>query len=245
MHRGFAKLYRKLKEWEWYKDGPVKELYIHFLLSANHKDGSYKGQPIPRGSLISGRKSLSAQTSLSEQQIRRAINALESTGYIRTKTTSKSTMFTVIDFDTYNDYDAKGNQQTTSETTNKQPSDNQVATTNKNVKNENNVEESSFSTDLEKRVFQSLQNNYGDRVSALKYQTYFNLVKNLSDIMYSGVDVCTEVKRARIWEDNNPSKKKTPRGVPRFLCGWMDRAQNSGQRTIRSSSEPKQDYKEL
>jgi DNA-binding transcriptional MocR family regulator len=142
MHRGFAKLYRKLKEWEWYKDGPVKELYIHFLLSANHKDGSYKGQPIPRGSLISGRKSLSAQTSLSEQQIRRAINALESTGYIRSKTTSKSTMFTVIDFDTYNDYDAKSNQQTTSETTNKQPSSNQVATTNKNdknVKNEKNV----------------------------------------------------------------------------------------------------------
>lgn len=138
MYRGFAKLYRKLKEWEWYKDGPVKELYIHFLLSANHKDGFYKGIPVARGSMISGRKALSSQTSLTEQQVRRAINALEKTGYIRCKTASKSTMFSVIDFDTYNDNNQRDNQQTTRETTNKQPSDNQVTTTNKNEKNPKN-----------------------------------------------------------------------------------------------------------
>lgn len=113
------------------------------------------------------------------------------------------------------------------------------------VPTDNTVHTDTFSTDLEKRVFQSMQDNYSDRVSDIKYNTYIKLVQNLSSSIYSGVDVCTEIKRAAIWEDNNPSKKKTPRGVPRFLCGWMDRAQNSGQRTIRNSSEPKQDYKEL
>ena len=46
----------------------------------------------------------------------------------------------------------------------------------------------------------------------------------------SGVNVLAECQKARLWAKNNPSKRKTPKGMPRFLQGWMERCQNAGGR---------------
>lgn len=43
---------------------------------------------------------------------------------------------------------------------------------------------------------------------------------------YPGVDVPGELNRARTWSLTNPTKRKTARGVPRFLNAWMEREQN-------------------
>lgn len=47
---------------------------------------------------------------------------------------------------------------------------------------------------------------------------------------YPGVDLRAEVLKARAWLIANPAKRKTPRGVPRFLNGWLERAQNGARR---------------
>lgn len=47
---------------------------------------------------------------------------------------------------------------------------------------------------------------------------------------YPGVDVRGEVLKARAWLLANPAKRKTPRGVLRFLTGWCERAQNGRAR---------------
>lgn len=70
---GFIKLYRQLKEWEWYKDGNTMRVFIHLLLSANHKPGRWKGIEIKRGQVLSGRKSLASELDLTENEIRTAI----------------------------------------------------------------------------------------------------------------------------------------------------------------------------
>lgn len=45
---------------------------------------------------------------------------------------------------------------------------------------------------------------------------------------FPGVDVLAECRAARAWNENNPSKRKTLRGMPAFLCSWLSRAQNRG-----------------
>lgn len=41
---------------------------------------------------------------------------------------------------------------------------------------------------------------------------------------YPKVKLRDELAKARAWSVANPSKRKTLRGVPKFLNGWMDKA---------------------
>lgn len=43
---------------------------------------------------------------------------------------------------------------------------------------------------------------------------------------YSAVDVIRELGRMRIWCQNNPDRKKTARGIRRFVTTWLDKEQN-------------------
>ena len=45
--------------------------------------------------------------------------------------------------------------------------------------------------------------------------------------LYSGVDVKQELGKMRQWCKSNPAKRKTARGVRRFVTSWLDRAQNN------------------
>jgi hypothetical protein len=63
-------------------------------------------------------------------QIRTSLDKLERTGEISKKVTNRYSIITVVKYCDYNDYDLEDNQQIT----NKQPTDNQQLTTNKNDK---------------------------------------------------------------------------------------------------------------
>lgn len=45
---------------------------------------------------------------------------------------------------------------------------------------------------------------------------------------YPGLDVEAEFRRAQLWCVNNQAKRKTPRGMGKFLQNWLDRVQNRG-----------------
>ena len=46
--------------------------------------------------------------------------------------------------------------------------------------------------------------------------------------LYPAVDVQQELRGMIGWLDANPSKRKTRRGVKRFINSWLSRAQDSG-----------------
>jgi len=71
--RGWIKLYRDLIHWRWYKNKNVKIMFIHLLLRANHKNGSFENIKLTKGQLITGRKQLSEETGLSEREVRTAL----------------------------------------------------------------------------------------------------------------------------------------------------------------------------
>lgn len=141
---GWIKVHRKLFEWEWYSDSKMVHLFLHLLLSANHKDGKFQGVDIKRGQVLTGRHKLSAVTGLSEQNIRTCLLKLESTNEITIKTTNKNSIITLINYDLYQNESDNLEQVTnkiTSKLTNNQPTTNQQVTTNNNDKNNKNEEE--------------------------------------------------------------------------------------------------------
>lgn len=56
---------------------------------------------------------------------------------------------------------------------------------------------------------------------------------------YPAVDVRAELKKMIAWLDANPKKKKTSKGIARFITGWLEREQNRGGR-FRQQSAPEE-----
>ncbi len=123
---GWIKLHRKIMEWEWYTDSNTKSLFLHLLLKANREQKEYQGVTIQRGQLVSGRRKLSIETGLSEQSIRTSLKKLESTSEITIESTNQNSLFTIKNYDFYNNQkidEEKSTSGSTSQLTINQPAD--------------------------------------------------------------------------------------------------------------------------
>lgn len=98
---GWISLHRKMQEWKWYKDVPVRNLFIHMLLIATHKNTDVDGVYLGVGQFTSGTRRLSEETGLTRQQIRTAIRKMESTQDIEVIATQKYTLYTVVNYEKY------------------------------------------------------------------------------------------------------------------------------------------------
>ena len=54
--------------------------------------------------------------------------------------------------------------------------------------------------------------------------------------LYPAVDIEQAFRNMRGWLDSNPKNRKTPRGIKRFITGWIAREQDRAPRTERRSS---------
>lgn len=143
-HRGFITLHRKLTDWEWYKDVPVKTLFLHIVLNANHKPKKWKGILINRGEILVGRFDLAKDTGLTIQQVRTAKKKLKSTNEITIKATNKYSIISLVNYSLYQEEKKKSNQQPNQQpnqqVTNNQPTSNHNQQC-KQLNNENKKEE--------------------------------------------------------------------------------------------------------
>lgn len=213
---GWIKLHRKLTEWEWYSDINVKTLFIHLLLTANHKDQKWKGIEIKRGQKLTSIEHLSKEIGLTYQQTRTAINKLKITGEITSKSTNK---YSLISIEKYNDYQINveiNNKQITSNLTNNQQSNNtqinNQVTTNKNDKNIKNEKK-------EKNVG-NITKYYEENIGMLNPASAEILFSYLDD--FSEEIIIEAIKRASI---NN---KKSCSYIKGILNNWL----NKGYKTL-------------
>ena len=133
---GWIKLHRKLTEWEWYNDVNTSRVFIHLLLSANHKDAKWRGIDIKRGQKLTSLSKLSSETSLSVRNIRTSLSHLKSTNEVTSHSNAQHTVFTVVNYDNYqsadkeidsiqtNDRHPSGKRSTTNKNDNKEKNDN-------------------------------------------------------------------------------------------------------------------------
>lgn len=144
---GYIKLHRKILDNGIFRKPNVSHLFNYCLLRANWSDKTicWNGQPlvVERGSFITGRKQISQDTGLSEQNVRSALRTLQHFSMVQkstSKSTSKFTYLTVCNYNDYQHLDDETNQVTNQEATSNQPATNQEATTNKNNNNKKKKE---------------------------------------------------------------------------------------------------------
>lgn len=90
-------------DWEWYENTNVFRLFYHCLLHTNLQDKRYCGKEIKAGQFVSSIPRISAETGLTESQVRTALKKLKDTGYISTKSTNKYTIYTINEYQKYID----------------------------------------------------------------------------------------------------------------------------------------------
>lgn len=108
---GWIKLHRSILEWEWYNDNNTKIVFLHLLLTANHKEKKWQGITIKRGQKLTSLQHLAEETNLSMQQVRTALDKLKSTNEITTKSTNRNTLITIEKYSDYQDKDEDNNKQ--------------------------------------------------------------------------------------------------------------------------------------
>lgn len=100
-NKEYIKLNRKILTWEWYSDPCTRDLFIHCLLKANWKDGSWHGIAYKRGEFITSISSLAKELNMSVQNVRTALNHLKLTGELTDRKDGKSRVITVIKYNEY------------------------------------------------------------------------------------------------------------------------------------------------
>lgn len=136
---GHIKFYRKFLDWGWYQDINTKVLFIHMLLKANWKDGTFMGTTVPRGSFVSSIKSLAYETGLTEREIRTGISHLKTTGEVTSRATNKYSVFTIKNYDLYQPDDRQDDTQATGERHSNDKRTTTIEERNKEKKKEDNI----------------------------------------------------------------------------------------------------------
>lgn len=101
LESGYIKLYRSLLNWEWYDDINTKTVFLHLLLTVNIAKRQWHGITVPCGSRICSYAVLASETKLSVDKVRTAIKHLETTGEITRCKYPKCTVFTVNNYDKF------------------------------------------------------------------------------------------------------------------------------------------------
>lgn len=180
---GWIKVHRKILDNPVIsKDADYLSVWIYLLLNATHKEIPviFKGKKILLipGQLITGRKSISDDLSISESKIYRILNDFKSEQQIEQQTSNKNSLITILKWNEYQNNEQQNEQQMNNKrTTNEQP-----VNTNKNVRmkeyiNNNNInnfinsDENFEKNEEEEKESELLKKEMDDKV--LKVQEFF------------------------------------------------------------------------
>lgn len=139
---GYIKLWRDLRQWEWYAEPFTKIVFIDILLSAQYSDTEYKGVPVKAGQAVIGINAIAARNGLSPQNVRTAIKHLKKTGEISTsKVTNRFTVVTVENWAKFQEFSTGANTQANKQLTSNQQAANKQVTTYKNIRKKEDKKE--------------------------------------------------------------------------------------------------------
>lgn len=141
MHRGYIKIWRKTLDSGLLQLPNSLALFVYMLMEATHKPIRYGTVELERGQLVTGRHKLSTELGMSEQSVRTALEHLIKFDFVTSKSTNKYTVYTIVNYNKYQDIDSAPNQQNNQQVTNEQPTSNQQVTTIQEHKHINTQEE--------------------------------------------------------------------------------------------------------
>ena len=134
----YIKVFRKIVNWEWYTDVNTKVLFLHCLLKANWKDGTWHGYKYKRGQFITSLPTLARETGLTIRQVRTALNHLKATGELTDWHDNRIRIITVVSFNKFQANDRQNGSQATGK---RQASDRQATADIRTYKNSKEYKE--------------------------------------------------------------------------------------------------------
>lgn len=214
INTGYIRVFRSIIDKGWYKDSECVALWLHLLLKANHKGSEfmlgYKIVKLNPGQFVTGRKSLSFETGISESKIERILKLFENEQQIEQQTNSRNRIITILSWEKYQ----KSEQQVDSKWT----ASEQQVDTNNNDNNDNNEK----NVILQFETFWNLYDNKTDRKKCfdkwnkLKEHEIEKILATVSDFKkhkpfptYNHPNPLTYLNGQR-WNDVLPSKQTLP-----------------------------------
>ncbi len=171
---GYIKLYRKMIDWGWYRDANVKILFLHLLLIANFKESNFEDSIIKPGQMITSIGSLAKETGLTSQNVRTALEKLETSKIITKQSTSRFTLITIENWALYQEENSK----VTSQLTNNQQTANKRLTNDqqhhKNAKNNKNANKCVCNNNIN-NIYKGSQKTKGQRSHTQPYGEFQNV----------------------------------------------------------------------
>ena len=240
MEQGYVKLWRKCLDSGLLKNTTAWQLFGYLLLKSTHRAHRqlvggmvFDLQP---GDVIFGRSKAADDLCVGEQSIRTALKLLEKLEIVTSKSTNKCTVISFVNWNRYQDEQPAPNQQTNQHLTSNQPAPNQHLTTNKNErKKEKKKTDTSYLAQSDACASSAPEpaeeQEQPVAMIPLADGSEFPVPASLASeyaTAYPGVDVPRELAQVRAWCLSNPRKRKTVKGIKRFLNSWLDRAQNQG-----------------
>lgn len=192
-NQGWIKVHRSLLDWEWYDDINTKCLFLHLLLTANHKDQKWRGILIKKGERITSLSKLAEELKIGVQSVRTSLDKLKLTQEV---TQYQHTQYTHISINNYDNY------QQTNTPTNKRLTSDQHTTNNKQECKNVIMKRNRYTTpdSVAELDFEEI---------AQKYQVPIAFVKSKFEDVYN-------------WEDEKPGRMKG-RNWRATLINWVKR----------------------
>lgn len=217
MSKGWIKLHRSIQDcWIWLDDKPFSkgQAWVDILLSCNHADKKipFDGKPIvvKRGEWITSVVSLAERWGWGRKKVSNFLNVLEEDLMIEQQRNNKRTLIKVVNYDVYQVLSECEEHQTNTKGTTEEHQRN----TNKNDKECKEV-----------NIYMSFPLKDGT-----EYDIDEDFVKQMKEL-YPKVDVDQEFLAMKGWLVGNPTKRKTKKGMPRFITGWLGRDKKSAPDT--------------
>lgn len=188
-----------------------------------------------RGDVGWSQPKLAARWGWTRHRVRLFLDRLESEQQI---VQQKNNVTCVISITNYSKYQDKG-QQNGQQRANKRPANGQQRDPNKEVNTSKERKEETDSTYVESCAeplsAASPPSSENDPVltfpvigSREPWTLTFSKLQQYQQT-YSALDVAAEMRKAKQWCEDNPSRRKTVRGMPAFLNRWLGNAQDSGK----------------
>lgn len=255
MRRGYVRLWRCSEDSAVWQDDRLWRLWCHLLIHARYDDGwvSIDGLAKPisvlRGQLMVGRmaihKSLypkKRKYTPSPSTVWRRLQTLRDMGNITLEMNSRFTMVTICNYDTYNSVQLQNEQVIEQPVNSRRTAGEQPTDTKKKEKKVKKVEEGKKEASCTEPGKPA-----SEQEVVLTYPTVgigaktWDLTKTKLEEYaetFPDLDVLAECRKALQWIRDNPTKRKSAAGMPKYLGNWLNRQQNSGRGTASTSDTP-------
>jgi biotin operon repressor len=129
MQRGYIKIWRKMEDSGLLQMHSTFALFMHMLMKAAYKPVRIGMVDLKRGQLVSGRFKLAEAIGISDRQIRTCIDKLHKLQIVTSESTSHYTIYTIVNYDEYQDSDTSSDQPNDQQPTSWRPTTDQQPTT--------------------------------------------------------------------------------------------------------------------